>query len=394
MDKPDRQYHEIHELIRHLLSVSTAATLYSLNHPQVERLIKTAWANFEKVFSKHDEIKLIVIDNELVIDGVPQQFSMVLDRFVQILSEHGISQVRLLSSAKQNDLIKLIALLANHTDPDSMTDNPNIILGQVTMLDQPDALSVNDDTLSSSLYISRSEQIHRNVNRLEEFSQVELERMGELYEAVRNNGRIKVSNIASSVTDLLTMFKKEGEAMMLLAALREKDEYTFTHSTNVCILTLAQASSLGISGQMLSEIGIAAMMHDIGKLFIPETVLNKKDRLTEEEFVIMKSHTVRGANYLTSLSGMPRLAAVAAFEHHLRFDARGYPAVPAGWEQNLASQMVVIGDCFDAMRTRRPYQEPRPVEVIANVLMQGSGTEFNPLLVKNMLSMLGRVKII
>lgn len=394
MDKRDRQYHEIHELIRHLLSASAAAALYSLNHPQVERLISTAWAGFEKAISKHDEIKLIAVDSELVIDGVPQQFSMVLDRFVQVLAEHGISQIRFFSNANKNDLIMLIGLLANQFSPDSMVDNPRITLGQVMLLDQCDVLPENDEILYSSQYSGHSEHIHRRVNKLEEFSKVELERMGELYEAVRNNGRLKVNNIAASVTDLVTMFKKEGEAMMLLAALREKDEYTFTHSTNVCILTLAQASSLGISGQMLSEIGISAMMHDIGKLFVPEEVLNKKGQLSEEEFVIMKSHTVKGANYLTGVSGMPRLAAVVAFEHHIRFDARGYPAVPAGWEQNLVSQMVVIGDCFDAMRTRRPYQEPRPVEVIANVLMQGIGTDFNPLLVKNMLSVLGRVKII
>jgi len=94
---------------------------------------------------------------------------------------------------------------------------------------------------------------------------------------------------------------------------------------------------------------------------------------------------------LMETPGVPRLAAIVAFEHHMRYNQSGYPSVPPGWQQSVASQLTAIADCFDAMRTRRPYQEPRPPEVIANVLMQGSGTEFNPLLVRNMLLLLNRL---
>jgi response regulator RpfG family c-di-GMP phosphodiesterase len=89
--------------------------------------------------------------------------------------------------------------------------------------------------------------------------------------------------------------------------------------------------------------------------------------------------------------GLPHLAPIVAFEHHLRFDQSGYPKIPSGCQQSVASQMTSIADCFDAMRTRRPYQEPRDPKVIASVLVQGAGTEFNPVLVKNMLLIMSRL---
>jgi HD-GYP domain-containing protein (c-di-GMP phosphodiesterase class II) len=176
-----------------------------------------------------------------------------------------------------------------------------------------------------------------------------------------------------------------------MAALRDADEYTFTHSSNVCILNIAQAMALGITGELLNEIGVSAMLHDIGKLFIPEEILTKKGKLTPEEFELMKQHPSRGARYLLETPGVPRMAVVTAFEHHTKFNLSGYPKLPADCRQNLCSHMTMISDFFDALRTRRPYREPMEVPQITTMMREMMGTELHPQLTSNFLNVLSRM---
>src|SRR5256885_11952698 len=106
---------------------------------------------------------------------------------------------------------------------------------------------------------------------------------------------------------------------------------------NVSILTMAQARALGIEGPLLREFGMAALMHDIGKVRTPAEILNKPDKLTVEEFAIMKRHTIEGAEILRTTTDIPPLAPVVAFEHHLRLDGTRYPQGVNRWTLNLAT---------------------------------------------------------
>jgi HD-GYP domain-containing protein (c-di-GMP phosphodiesterase class II) len=143
--------------------------------------------------------------------------------------------------------------------------------------------------------------------------------------------------------------------------------------------------ALGIEGQLLNDIGVAAMLHDIGKLFIPEEILTKTGKLTAEEFEIMKQHPVKGARHLLETSGVPRLAVIAAYEHHMKFNLSGYPNVASDWQQNLCSHMTMISDFFDALRTRRSYREPVPLKEISAMMLDMMGTDLHPALTRNFL---------
>jgi HD-GYP domain-containing protein (c-di-GMP phosphodiesterase class II) len=219
----------------------------------------------------------------------------------------------------------------------------------------------------------------------------ELERFEEIYEAVKQRQKLKITGILDIVSGFVDAFRQEGDSMLAMASLRNTDEYTFTHSTNVCILNIAQAMSLGIEGQLLHDIGIAAMLHDIGKLFIPEEIITKKDKLTPREFDIMRQHPELGAKHLLDSPGVPRLAVTAAYEHHLKFNLGGYPQVQAGWQPNLCSQMTMISDFFDALRTRRSYREPLEISQIAAMMQEIAGTELHPVLTQNFLRIISRL---
>jgi HD-GYP domain-containing protein (c-di-GMP phosphodiesterase class II) len=129
-------------------------------------------------------------------------------------------------------------------------------------------------------------------------------------------------------------------------------------------------------------------MHDAGKMFVSDEILNKPDKLTDEEWQHMRAHAAQGAQYILRLEGIPRLAYLAALEHHIRYDGSGYPDLGKDWRPNIVSQMIAIADMFDAMRSRRPYKEPKPDALIIKILQQESGSAFNPKLVQNFLRLI------
>jgi len=176
---------------------------------------------------------------------------------------------------------------------------------------------------------------------------------------------------------------------MALTAMRNYDNYTFTHMVNVSILTMAQARALGIDGKLLREFGLSALMHDIGKVRTPLEVLNKPDKLTDEEFTIMKKHVVDGAEILRATPDIPTLAPVMAFEHHLRIDGTGYPAGVKRPSLNLGTMLCSIADVYDAMRSQRKYQQAFPSERILEVLKRNDGTQFDQNLVRRFTQLIG-----
>jgi HD-GYP domain-containing protein (c-di-GMP phosphodiesterase class II) len=153
---------------------------------------------------------------------------------------------------------------------------------------------------------------------------------------------------------------------------------------------MSQAENLGFRGDHLHDIGVASLLHDVGKIFVPEEILNKPGALTPEERRTIETHTVKGARYLMGIEEIPKLAVLAALEHHQKYDGNGYPSIKGGWTPNITSQMISVADVFDAMRSRRSYQEPIPQSKIEGVLTKGSGTSFNPVLVDRFLKMIKR----
>lgn len=370
--------HHIHDFIRHLLSATANASLYGMAHPQVVRLSSQAFASIDAILQARPEIPLLVVENELVIDGHPQDLSLFLGRFTQILKSRGVGTLTLLSGITKSEIEALISGLAKQTNDVSqaMASSEHIRMGTV-------ALRVSDSGGGAE-----SSGHHKPGITLPDLPQAELARFMEIYESVKKKHKLQIHGVVDVVSGFIDVFKQEGKPLLAMAALRDTDEYTFTHSTNVCVLNLAQAMALGIEGQLLNDIGVAAMLHDIGKLFIPEEILKKTDKLDYGEYETMKLHPVKGARHLLETPGVPRLAVIAAYEHHLKFNLTGYPSVAYGWQQNLCSHMTTISDFFDALRTRRSYRDPVPISDIASMMYGMIGTDLHPALTRNFMKII------
>jgi hypothetical protein len=195
-------------------------------------------------------------------------------------------------------------------------------------------------------------------------------------------GPIELEVLEGLVLALSQTVSHNRDALIPLIQLQSHDAYTVTHITNVAVLSMALATSLGFSAAFVHDQGTAALLHDVGKLRVPVDVLTSPTKLTEAQLVLMKRHPEDGARMLMGAGRLPELAAIVAFEHHLQFDGGGYPAVPAGWRSHVASEITHVADVYDALRSDRPYRKGLPPETAAQMMTADAGRVFDPYVLK------------
>ena len=198
---------------------------------------------------------------------------------------------------------------------------------------------------------------------------------------------------AERVTDALSAsLIRDAPALLALTAFPGHEvngDHTFTHMVNVTVLTLAQAIALNMDGPLLRAFGVAALLHDIGKVKPPPEILHKPERLTTEEFTIVKRHVIDGAAILRRTPGMSPLAAVVAFEHHLKLDMTGYPEGVGRRCLNVCTLMVTIADVFDALRSHRPYRQGLATSRIRTIMSEQDNPQFHRPLLQHFVAMMG-----
>lgn len=204
----------------------------------------------------------------------------------------------------------------------------------------PDRCSAGEEMQRAAKILGKSK---RAVNRL--FAEV---RMGKAV----NGGEVLplVEDVSSSVS-------RNPSALISIARIRSKDEYTYVHSVAVCALMINLGRQLGLDEGVVRDLGVAGLLHDVGKVATPPEVLNKPGKLTDAEFVIMRSHPERGHEVLTRSEGVPEMALDVCLHHHERIDGTGYPHGLKGEEISLASRIASVCDVYDAISSNRPYKE-------------------------------------
>jgi HD-GYP domain-containing protein (c-di-GMP phosphodiesterase class II) len=167
-----------------------------------------------------------------------------------------------------------------------------------------------------------------------------------------------------------------------LTALKEHDEYTYAHCVNVSVLSVSMGQALGLPRQTLADLGVAALLHDIGKVAVPGDVLRKPAKLTPEEWGFIQRHPLEGVKMMfrmPGLSGLTLDAMRVCLEHHMNFDLTGYPEVEHEWGQATLSRIVAVADCFDAMTAHRAYQKrPRTAFEGLQYLLGPARIQFDP----------------
>ncbi|NMO95048.1 HD-GYP domain-containing protein [Paenibacillus lemnae] len=173
--------------------------------------------------------------------------------------------------------------------------------------------------------------------------------------------QVPIARIRSSITPLIVDLNDSPDIRTLFYRMEQSDEYTYRHSIGVALLSRLIGKELGLKHAQLNELTEAALLHDIGKVMIPEEIINKPGRLTDMEMREMQQHTIYGYEMLKRTPEISSAQAMAALQHHEREDGKGYPFKLRSEEIDFYSKIVAAADVFHAMVSKRPYKNPAPV---------------------------------
>jgi putative nucleotidyltransferase with HDIG domain len=210
----------------------------------------------------------------------------------------------------------------------------------------------------------------------------ELAAMQWILDAVRAGRPLPALETRAVAHALHIAMHSEGVAGLPIQPLSSIEAYTSTHAVNVAIYAMAVCERLGFGEEYVLDVGVAALLHDIGSALVPREVLTKPDTLTDDERTVIKTHPVHGARALLSAEDSLDLAAVVAYEHHIRLDGGGYPALLFPRPTHFISRLIQICDVFDALRTARPYKKEWPQDFALSFLAERGGFEFDSEIVK------------
>jgi HD-GYP domain-containing protein (c-di-GMP phosphodiesterase class II) len=168
------------------------------------------------------------------------------------------------------------------------------------------------------------------------------------------------------------------DAIMNLMDIKSFDDYTFTHNINVATLSLLIGVAIGLDKKELNDLGTGALLHDVGKLKIPLSILNKDGKLTDQEFAEMKMHPQYGYEILNKSKGISERSRIVALQHHEKFQGGGYPRKLKGTEINLFARICAIADVYDALTTDRPYRVAMSPYEAMKILNSGIDNHFDP----------------
>jgi HD-GYP domain-containing protein (c-di-GMP phosphodiesterase class II) len=370
------------ELVRALAVCHTNAGLYPMSHPLVaQSLSDLARAVDDLRAAGFRDVTVNVYKSTLFVENqVFPEESVTYRRMVEEFLGRGISAMTFLESFSDTDAAALAEVLSDTSISD--------IDAARLALDHRNATGVDIAETTALEDAEREEKGRENKVRARRSYDQGVAAMRDVETQAKLGKVFEVQPLQDVVSSMLENLFHDPAAVLGLTAIKGHDEYTLNHSINVCILAISLGASLGLDAASLRSLGLAALLYDLGKVRIPEDILNKQGPLTTEEWHVVKSHAEEGADLLKRIQLVDQMPMVVAYEHHQRHDLQGYPA-PVAQEQHLFSKMVALCDAYDAMTTRRPFRrEIRPDKALA-VLMQGRGKAYDPNITKALVAMLG-----
>ncbi len=377
---------KVRRFLASLRQIVRTVQLYPVGHPLTDEATAAGTQAATAIVDERGEVVLTLLDDAFYLDrALLAHTSLEMNGLLREMQGRGIDSITFISPLHSADIFELGMFVAGISD-----DVP--ASGTVRLNERP--LSSKDLENSELSGLRRSYASSLDVLR-------------SVGVAVRSGGEFELSGAMWAVENLVEQSVAQPGTSLLLATVKGHDEYTFYHSVNTCIMSLAMGRLLELDESLLLPMGVGALLHDIGKVGVSQSVLQNPGRLDSEQWAVVKRHPQEGAQAILAAAGAGQeLAANIAFEHHARFDGSGYPKATHnghhdhggghGHERgaptsplHLFSRLVSIADTYDAITTRRAYRRAETPNRALRVLLNGAGTSYDPDFVRAFIHMMG-----
>jgi putative nucleotidyltransferase with HDIG domain len=349
--------------------------LYRDGHPTRARAAETAYQRLVELQNEDPTPEITMLDGDIIYRGRPLR-ELKKWEWAGRLESAGVQRIEIIGPVSMDEfdgfLDDTMRLLLDGSLPTAevrQARRSNIRFGAVGLDDAP--LAVAEETASEP-----AEEKEASPD-LAFALQEEADTIEWLHEELKEKGSLRLLEAEAIIRSLSVAMHGDQDLLVPLVRMKRFDQYTTTHALNVSVLSMALAEWFALPAGDVRVFGIAGLLHDLGKVKVPEEILNKAGKLTPQERTIINRHPSEGARIILETEFSLDLAAVVAYEHHIRIDGGGYPALTYPRICHQASNMVHVCDVYDALRTRRPYREAWPQKKVLAYIYQGAGKEFD-----------------
>jgi len=348
-----------------------AAAIYPEQHPRVQSLLTRLSGRLEQATGALGTLHLGIIGDHFVVDEFPfLEMNPALAKLLRDLREKGMEKISFRDGLTSGELKRFVYFVATGKEEASGQKWECISYGSIQTIGTAEPIQDGSaDSLSQSHFLLGAADVLKTI----------------LAALSGGGGGKPLSEGRDIVQSVMKGLREDAFLIHRLLKLTHHDDYTLTHCLNVCAIVVAQAATLGFPEERLQEIGLSALLHDIGKEKVPAEILQKPGKIDAEEFARMAEHPALGANILRKIDCGSDLPVIVCFEHHVRHDRTGYPKISYRDPQHPVSRMTQIADVYDALRTNRPYRKGMEMETALSIMERGKGTEFDPVLYDNFL---------
>lgn len=357
----------------------SAAGLYGPGHPARERALDVAWDQLESLQLQDPAPIFSFLEEEVLYRQVALRDFKAWD-WARRLARAGIQRVEFDNEVSRDDLADFLTevqrRVAGGTALDTselrQTRRPSIRFGMV---------SIRGAAADIAVEVAESSSVPYTLDD-------EIETVTWIHSEVEQTETLPLAEANAVVRSLSLAMHSQSRMLMPLLQLKNYDQYTTTHATNVSVLAMALAEYIGLAARDVREFGVAGLLHDLGKVRVPKEILTKRGALTEQELAILRRHPVDGARLILAREQKLDLAATVAYEHHIMLNGHGYPRFRYQREAHFASRLVHVCDVFDALCTARPYRDAWATEMALAYLEERSGVDFDPQLAEPFTAMM------
>jgi HD-GYP domain-containing protein (c-di-GMP phosphodiesterase class II) len=368
-----------------------AVRLYPLENAAVQKALDELTRSASELYDRERELEFRAAGEFIFINATRLRLDLAnyasFSYLLSICRAADVGTVRLLGPAAARDWLVLISVLQS---PARSSEGSGVAAAERRLAEAsvtafelgPERAIVDDPEAREELKVAAKRTYTHSVAATRE-----------VMNSVRIGRPPNLKRIKRAVQSIVDQILNDETSLVGLTTLRDYDEYTFTHSVNVCIFSVALGRRLGLTKIQLYDLGLAAIFHDIGKSRVPSAIVNKTGGLEESEWRVIASHPWMGVLAMFQMRGqqeLPYRAMVVAYEHHMKVDLSGYPRPLRPREMSIFSKIVAVADSFDAATTRRSYQhDPWTPAMVLREMRDNPTRGMDPVIVKSFINLTG-----